>query len=272
MPMARARIVGLTVVRDEDFYVEQAVRNVAGFCDEVIVLEHRSIDATPEILARLATEDPRIRVHRIRDLRRSHDFVAAYAGEPAWILGFDGDQLFDPDGLEALRPRVLADEFADFWTVPGCTLHCTVLGPVAGEAHGYHAPPSRGTPKLLNFGAIEAWEGPTRERLHGGTIRFRPGYDAHARSNELQELGWDETPLRSLHLCFLRRSSRRPEATRLNPTEAAARRPARARLRRTAERLLRRPEPRQGKLADYSRGPLAVVDARPFLAASRLLR
>lgn len=264
--MEAVRIVGITLVRDEDLYVEQAVRNALEACDEVIALEHRSIDRTPEILERLAAEDSRIRLHHIRDLRRSHDYVAGYAGERVWVLGFDGHQLFDPERLRTLRPRVLDADFDAFWSVPGRTLNCTALDTVTGHAQGYHAPPSRGTPKLLNFGAIEAWEGPTRERLHGGTIRFRPGYDAHTRCNDLQDVNWDETPLRSLHICFLRRSSCRAETIRLNPAEAAARRTARARARSYAEKVLRPSPRRQGKVEDYSQGPLDVVDARPFLS------
>src|SRR5207244_7269426 len=140
---------------------------------------------------------------------------------------------------------------------------CLDVDPAAGTARGYHAPPSRGTPKLLNFGAIEAWEGPTRERLHGGTIRFRPGYDEGSRSDDLQRLPWEETPLRWLHVCFMARSSRRPETTRLNPAEVAARHAPRERLRRAAARLLGRPP---GTVEADSRGPLETVDARPFLA------
>jgi hypothetical protein len=261
--MSETRIVGITLVRDEDLFVEQAIRNVLDFCDEVIALEHRSIDRTPEILDRLAAEQPAVRVHRISDLGESHDFVAGYAGRAAWVVGFDGDQLFDPIGLAALRPRLLDGELDECWSVVGRGFNCLDVDPAAGTARGYHAPPSRGTPKLLNFGAIEAWEGPTRERLHGGTIRFRPGYDGGSRSDDLQRLPWEETPLRWLHVCFMARSSRRPETTRLNPAEVAARHAPRERLRRAAARLLGRPT---GKVEAYSRGPLETVDARPFLA------
>ena len=259
------RIVGITLVRDEDLYVEQAVRNVFDFCDEVIVLEHRSIDRTPEILERLADDEPKLRVHRIDDPRDSHDFVAGYAGEPVWVAGFDGDQLFDPIGLAGLRPRLLDGELDAFWSVVGRGFNCLEVDPAAGAARGYHAPPSRATPKLFNFAAIDAWEGPTRERLHGGTIRFRPGFGPESRSDDLQRLPWEETPLRWLHLCFVRRSSQRPETTRLNPAEAAGRREPRERLRRAAARLLGRPEG-QGKVEAYSRGPVASVDARPFFS------
>ena len=259
------RIVGITLVRDEDLYVEQAVRNALEGCDEVIALEHRSVDRTPEILERLAEEEPRLRVHRIDDPRGSHDFVAGYAGEDVWIAGFDGDQLFDPAGLRSVRARILEGELDGFWSVTGRGLNCVEVDPAAGTARGYHAPPSRGTPKLFNFGAIDAWEGPTRERLHGGTIRFRPGYGGDRRDDELQRLAWEETPLRWLHLCFVRRSSRRPETTRLNLAEEAARRELRERLRHAAARLFRRPVA-QGKVEAYSRGPLVSVDARPFFA------
>lgn len=261
--MEERRIVGVTLVRDEDLFIEQALRNVAGFCDELIVLEHRSIDETPTILERLAAESPKIRVHRIRDLRASHDYVAGYVGKPVWILGFDGDQLFDPTGLAALRRRLLRGELEAAWTLTGRGFNCVEVDTAAGTARGHHAPPSRGTPKLLDFSAIDAWEGPTTERLHGGTIRFRDGYTR--RDNQLQRLSWEEAPFRALHLCFIRRSSRRPETIRLNPAEAAGRRVPREWLRHNAARLLRRHRP-QGKVAAYSGSPLATVDARPFLS------
>ena len=263
--MGSARIVGITLVRDEDLFVEQAVGNVLDFCDEVIVLEHRSIDRTPEILDRLAADRPAVRVHRIADPRESHNFVAGYAGEAVWVAGFDGDQLFDPIGLAALRPRLLDGEFDPFWSVVGCGFNCLEVDAAAGTARGYHAPPSRATPKLFNFAAIDAWDGPTPERLHGGTIRFRPGFGADSRSDDLQKLPWEETPLRWLHLCFVRRSSKRPETTRLNPAETVGRHEPRERLRRAASRLLGRPTT-QGKVEAYSRGRVASVDARPFLS------
>jgi hypothetical protein len=249
------------MVRDEDLWVEQAVRNALEACDEVIALEHRSVDRTPEILERLAAERPALRVHPISDPRESHDFVAGLAGEDVWIAGFDGDQLFDPAGLRAVRARILAGELDGFWSVTGRGLNCVEVDPEAGTARGHPAPPSRGTPKLFNFAAIDSWEGPTRERLHGGTIRFRSGYEGDRRSDELQHLPWEETPLRWLHFCFVRRSSRRPETTRLNPAEEAGRREPRERLRR----LLGRGGP-QGKVEAYSRAPLETVDARPFFA------
>jgi hypothetical protein len=264
--VSQPRIVGLTMVRDEDLFVERAIRNALALCDEVIALEHRSIDETPKILARLAAKDGRVRVHAIRHPRESHGFVAPYAGQDVWIAGFDGDQLYDPAGLAALRPRLLAGEFSSFWGVAGRTLNCVGLDTDRGSGRGYLGPPARGTPKLRNFAAIETWDGPHPERMHGGTIRFRAGFRAESSHREFQRMAWEEAPLRSLHLCFVPRSSRRPEAIRSNPAEMAARRTPRGRLRAAARTLRRQPRPPDGKVAAYSQGALVEVDVRPFFS------
>src|SRR5256885_10783740 len=66
--------------------------------------------------------------------------------------------------------------------------------------------------KLHNFALIESWDGRHPERLHGTEgLRFKPGREARKLELEKQ-VGWDESPLRCLHLCFLRRSSRERKA------------------------------------------------------------
>jgi hypothetical protein len=61
--------------------------------------------------------------------------------------------------------------------------------------------------KLYNFGAIESWPAPCPERLHGGTITYKPGYGEHSVCELHKKLDWETTPLRCLHLCFTHRSS-----------------------------------------------------------------
>ena len=51
------------------------------------------------------------------------------------------------------------------------------------------------------------------ERLHGGDIRFKPGYDLDSWRHLGAEPGWDSSPLRALHVCFLERSSADPATT-----------------------------------------------------------
>ena len=49
-------VVGVVLVRNEDVFVEQAIRNIAAFCDRIYAVDHLSTDLTPEILRRLASE------------------------------------------------------------------------------------------------------------------------------------------------------------------------------------------------------------------------
>ncbi len=75
------------------------------------------------------------------------------------------------------------------------------------RASGYLSPPSRPLVGLLNFAAIEGWTGVRSERLHGGDIQFKPGYDLDSWRHLGSELGWDTSAFRCLHVCFVRRSS-----------------------------------------------------------------
>jgi glycosyltransferase involved in cell wall biosynthesis len=258
------RIVGIGLFRDEDRFVEQAVRNVFGFCDELILVDHRSRDRTPEILERLALESPvPTTVRRVADPGESHDLIAGYAGSNTWVLGLDGDELYDPDGLSRFRPRVLDGEFDDWWLIRSNALHVTELDEEQGTARGYLSPPSPSMVKLHNFSLIESWDGVHPERLHGTEgLRFKPA--GAARKLELgQQHSWEDSPLRCLHLCFIRRSSR-DRGTHVRPTITDRNAPARLPV-----RLWRRVNgvaPRS-KFEHYSEGPLQVVSTEPFFPA-----
>ena len=90
-------------------------------------------------------------------------------------------------------------------------LNCVAVDLEEQTATGYLSPPSRSITKLYNFAAIDSWAGDGSERLHGGTIVFRGGYGERSVDNIGERLSWEETPLRCLHTCFLRRSHRDPE-------------------------------------------------------------
>ncbi len=194
------------LVRDEDRFIERALRNVVEFCDEVLVCDHASRDATPGILAGLAEEfGAKLRVRRARQPGESHEMIQPYAGAAAWIFGVDGDEIYDPAALARFRARLARGEFDRWWTVFGNVLNVTRLED--GFASGHLAPPCRSMTKLYNFAAIDAWDGPCVERLHGGTIRFREGFDATLRCDLHNQAAWEESDFRCLHLCFLDRSS-----------------------------------------------------------------
>lgn len=265
--MEPAKIIGIVLVRNEDIFVGQAVENIASFCDLLILCDHRSTDRTPQILEDFARKIPHAGMHRLEHPSESHDLLKPFVGTRSWIFGVDGDEIYDPDRLKAFRPRLLSGEFDRFWRMKGNVLHCTGLAGDRSTASGHMAPPSRSITKLYNFAAITGWDGDTVERLHGGKIRFRPGFDDNAKQNFQESMNWDETPLRCLHTCFLPRSS-------LGDAEPLARENIMETyrggisglMRRFAKHLLKRPSDSQWKKDFYRRGPVETVDTRLFFA------
>ncbi len=103
--------------------------------------------------------------------------------------------------------------------------------------------------------------------LHGGTVHFQPGFDDNRKRNLQEELPWEDSPLRCLHLCFLPRSSlEKPGgAVRENIMEIY-RGGLFGTLRRLGNRLLGRATTSRWKHDHYCRGPLLTVDTKPFFA------
>lgn len=271
MPRTRAdavvvKIVGIMLVRNEDRFVEWAIRNAIGFCDEFLVCDHESQDGTAEILGRLEREFPtKFQVRRCRHSGESHAMLQPYIGTPTWVFGVDGDEIYDPAGLDRMRVRIAAGEFDDWWVVFGNVLNVRTLDEANARAEGHLAPPCRSMTKLYNFNAIDAWDGRIVERLHGGTIRFREGYDASLRLNLHESVAWKDADFRCLHLCFLRRSSR--DANDSSPRQNIMDRHARS-WRKTLARLRAAVTGRQApdwKEEKYARGPLVSESIEAFL-------
>lgn len=270
------QVVGSVLVRNEDLFVGTAIRNAAGFCDRIHVLDHASDDETPRVLAELAAELDHVDVVRSSDARESHRVLERYAGTRTWVLGVDGDELFDPVALARLRGLLEAGAFDGAFRVRGHVLNADSLDEASGVASGWLAPPSRPVTKLFNMAGVDAWPGST-ERLHGGTPRFRPGFELTAIRDLADEAGWDEDPLRMLHLCFLRRSSTEPPgggerpnlaesgAVRRSPVATLARRLRPYRPAAEAADVAR--EGSSWKRAKYARGTRVTLDVRPFLGA-----
>jgi hypothetical protein len=261
------RIVGVGLFRDEDIFVERAVRNVFGFCDELILVDHGSKDATPEILARVAAESPvPTSVHRVRHASESHDFVKGYAGQDIWAFGLDGDELYDAAGLARFRDMLLAGEAADAWNIRANMLHCVELDEERGLATGYISPPAPSVSKMFNFRRIDAWDGDNPERLCDPSgLVFKPGVES-TKYELNKEYGWEESPFRALHVCFLRRSSRQAKAgPRMNVPDRTAPRRAPVRAWRAFLEAIGRPP--AGTYKDlYRVGELVTVDAGPLLS------
>ena len=271
------RIVGSVLVRNEDVFVEQAIRNVAAFCDRIHAVDHVSTDRTWEILQNLAAELDHLDARRARHSRVSHEVLEPYAGTDTWVIRVDGDELYDPTRLGAFRERLLAGEFASAFRILGTVLHATELDRDQVTASGYLSPPSRPISALYNFCAVESWTG-ALERLHAGQIRFVDGFDWDAVEPLYERFGWDDSSLRCLHVCFLPRSSSDVSGTpRSNLGELDAyRRSPLGTVERAVRKSFRRPagsaaqvelraEGSSWKKEKYRRGERVTVDAAPFL-------
>jgi hypothetical protein len=266
------QIVGSVLVRNEERFVRRAIENVASFCDRIHAFDHVSDDGTWEILRSLARELDHLDVRRTRHAADSHRPLEHYAGTATWVLGVDGDELFDPAALPRLREALLAGEHADVFRLKGHVLNCDALDLDERTASGFMAPPSRPVTKLFNLAAVGEWSGAS-ERLHDGHPVFRGGYDWQSLRYLSESSGWAEDPLRCLHVCFLRRSGRDDNGRRPNLNETG-------RYDRTLlgalKRRLRGPNvppdvvALHGRGTDwksdwYTRGERVTVDASPFL-------
>ena len=265
------------LVRNEDVFVEQAIRNVAAFCDRIYAFDHLSDDRTPMILDELAREFDHLEVRRSPKTSDSHRPFEKYAGTPTWVIGVDGDELFDPAALGRLSTRLRAGGHADVFRLKGHVLNCEDIDWDRSAASGYLAPPSRPITKLFNLGALESWEGAS-QRLHDGHPVFREGYGWDSM-RYLYDLGWDEDPLRCLHVCFVPRSSRDEEraSSRRNVNETGLRdRSAVGAVKRALRGRFVPPDVAKlhqagtdWKRAWYALGDRVTVNATPFLGPPR---
>jgi hypothetical protein len=271
------RVVGVVLVRNEDLFVEQAVRNVAAVCDRIHAVDHVSTDGTWDILQRLAGDYEHLEIQRARHARVSHEVLEQYMGEDIWALQVDGDELYDPAGLARLRRMLEANEFDRAFRVYANVLNCVSLEPGAKTASGYLSPPSRPLARLFNLEVVESWTG-CGQRLLGGVIRFRPGYTLGSVAMLHERFSWDESPFRFVHACFLRRSSR-DDPSEIQPRRSLS---ESGRFRRgwlgSVTRAVRSPKlhPKvrdiqarglNWKVEKYRRGERVTVDVGPFLDA-----
>ena len=79
--------------------------------------------------------------------------------------------------------------------------HLALLGGVAFSIF-YLCPPSRSITKLFNFSLIKSWKG-GYQRLHGGEIVFKEGFDKSMECGLYKEYAWDKSPFKEKRVVFL---------------------------------------------------------------------
>ena len=99
------RVTGISMVRNEGDVIEAFVRHHAALLDELVVVDHLSIDSTGELLAALAAEGlpvnvraERSSVHRQNAVMTGLMREAATVGGADWVVPLDADEfLIAPD-------------------------------------------------------------------------------------------------------------------------------------------------------------------------------
>lgn len=263
------KIIGSILVKNEDRFVEQSIRNVVDFCDHLIVSDNWSTDRTYEILLGLADEYSHIELSRLDDARDSMELIRPFVGGDYWVFGVDGDEVYDPIGLKKFKQSIITGELDQWWVVFGNVLNCTFVDERLGVAQGYLAPPSRSMTKLYNFSAIKDWQGHCGHRLSGGTPSFQQGYNATLRHDIYKTLPWDDADFRCLHTCFTHRSS----LDQVNKVERLMARPNISEnqtkskthwLRRMLYRLTRKKYSSNWKMEKYARGSVVEKEVSQF--------
>ena len=193
-------IVGLVLVQNEDRNIRLVLENILTFCDKVIVADHQSTDHTADIVENLSFHNPKVMLVTVLSMAEAHYLLQDYVGTDTWVFGVDGDELYNPSGLRRLRLDILAGKFQNYWRLIGQSFHSDRVSHDL-YAGGWSCPPNKSVTKLYNFGHLEAWDGDTPERLHGGRLVFKPERGPQAALVL-------EKDLECLHLCFMTRSSR----------------------------------------------------------------
>ena len=193
------------MVKNEDVWIGQAIRNIQRFADEILVIDTGSSDGTIQIAGEMGAQ-----VIFEPEMRRTHRCIDRYLhGFKGWVFGVDGDELYDPVGLQRVKGDMKAGFLQGAFQIETCYLHALTID--CSVARGYLGPPSRTPSKLYNFSKLIAWPSDDRHILF--QARTRRIVRCTPREPCYQDLGWDKSPFRCLHTRFLRRSTLEPKAT-----------------------------------------------------------
>ena len=261
------QIIGIFLVRNEEYFIAWSLMNVVHFCDHVLVLDNHSTDRTKEIVQNIAGVHDHVELIEVRDANNTQEYLKQYFGSETWVLGVDGDEIHDPVGLMRMRKRIMSGEFDRYWSIASRYLHVTEFDFATSVVRGYTSPPAKAGLKLYNFNAIDNWNSKwrKRERLHGKGLEFRDGYSKQLSYKFSVETEWNSADFRCLHLCFLKRSSidssdvySDSHLERTNPAESKVLR----KFARNIERLNTNSSDYRKKR--YARGSVATFDLMGF--------
>ena len=119
------KIIGISLVKNEDIYIRRSIENAVNFCDKLIVLDNNSTDNTFGILQDLNTEYEKIDLYKINNHRTSHEFIDEYIGKDVWVFAVDGDEIYDKNGLTKFKTQLLSGMYdGKGFNIKGPSFHC----------------------------------------------------------------------------------------------------------------------------------------------------
>ncbi|MEM6884732.1 MAG: hypothetical protein AAF571_06840 [Verrucomicrobiota bacterium] len=201
------KIVGVMLLKNEEWTAGAALEAILGFCDEIYVFVNQSEDTTESVVREIAKREKHVHVRCIQNGRESHEPLEVLAGRPYWVFAVDGDEIYSREELAELRGRLLSGQYSEYFKLTASCLHVKDFDRSQGTAEGYLTPQAKAVTKLYNFNAITEWSGVPHQRLHGGVLKFKDGYHDDSRYHFGQEYEWEDSPFHCLHLCFMRRTS-----------------------------------------------------------------
>lgn len=195
------KIVGICLIKNEDLYIKQCLKNVLDFCDKIIVLDNLSSDNTVKEIKTLNSQ--KIELHSVNSADGTNKFIEKYYSTDTWVLGVDGDEIYDPIYLKEFKKELLSGKWDDYWHIKGAQINVFELNDKTAKGHSNEFG-CRGCGKLYNFNQVKKGHKafhPNCERLHGLHV------DSIINDKRTKLLSFEENNLRFLHLCFINRSS-----------------------------------------------------------------
>lgn len=207
------KIVGICLFKNEDIYAKRVVSNIIDFCDELIIIDNESTDDTLEIVRDNFSRNFKVKIIRCSNHAQTGKYTYEFFNTKTFLFAVDGDEIYDPVGLERIRKNIKDGAYDSSWKISGNSFHIEEW--TDDWISGFTCPPNKHVVKLYNFNVIDNWiQG---ERLHGSGHSPYPSYiESQIDVKFCNEKGqpqnqiipWGFSNLRCLHTCFMPRSSK----------------------------------------------------------------
>ena len=74
-------------------FIENTIRNILDFCDEILILDNKSTDNTFSIVSKLGSKYSKIKIFSVQNVV-SNQYINQYTGTDTWIFGVDGGVVY----------------------------------------------------------------------------------------------------------------------------------------------------------------------------------